>query len=196
VVIKVETEVPGGVLPSASYRRTEETCFGLEAKMNRTKIAATIVAITVIVAGCTSTKAGTHTTTPSRAATTTATPAPKPKVTVKPTPKPTAKTQSLTVAQENAVGSAKQYLELQGFSRSGLIKQLSSKYGDGYSLADATFAVNSLNVNWNEQAVRSAKSYLELQHFSRSGLIEQLSSKYGDGYTVAQATYAADHVGL
>ena len=34
--------------------------------------------------------------------------------------------QSLTAPQKNAVRSAKQYLDMQGFSRAGLINQLSS----------------------------------------------------------------------
>jgi hypothetical protein len=114
---------------------------------------------------------------------------PEPTKTSKPTP-------SFTVSQEQAIGSAKDYLNYSGFSRTGLIQQLSSKYGDGFKKADAIFAVNHITVNWNEQAVRSAKDYLSMSHFSRAGLIQQLSSKYGDGYTVAQATYAANHVGL
>jgi host cell surface-exposed lipoprotein len=101
-----------------------------------------------------------------------------------------------TTAQENAIGSAEAYLSVSGFSRAGLIQQLSSSYGDGYSKADATFAVNHLDVDWNQQAVRSARDYLSTSHFSRAGLIEQLSSPYGDGYTKAQAIYAANHVGL
>ncbi|WP_200881921.1 Ltp family lipoprotein [Nitrincola sp. A-D6] len=40
---------------------------------------------------------------------------------------------NLTGPQKNAVRSAEQYLSFQGFSRSGLIKQLSSDFGDGYS---------------------------------------------------------------
>jgi hypothetical protein len=55
---------------------------------------------------------------------------------------------SLTGPQKNAVRSAKQYLSVQGFSRDGLIHQLSSDYGSGYSVADATVAVDSLNIDW------------------------------------------------
>lgn len=103
--------------------------------------------------------------------------------------------ESLTGPRNNAVRSAEQYLSLQGFSRSGLIQQLSSDYGDGYEVADATAAVDSLNIDWNEQAVRSAKQYLSMQGFSCRGLIEQLSSSAGDGYTVSEATYGAQHAG-
>ena len=101
-----------------------------------------------------------------------------------------------TMSQQQAIGSANDYLAMTGFSRAGLIDQLSSSAGDGYTKADATFAVGHLHVNWNQQAVRSAKDYLAMTHFSRAGLIDQLSSSAGDGYTTAQAIYAVNHVGL
>lgn len=103
--------------------------------------------------------------------------------------------EGLTGPQKNAVRSAKQYLSTQGFSRDGLIQQLSSDAGDGYSVADATVAADSLNIDWNKQAVRSAKQYLSIMGFSCKGLIEQLSSSAGDRYTVSQATYGARQAG-
>lgn len=103
--------------------------------------------------------------------------------------------QDLTGPQKNAVRSAKSYLELTGFSRAGLIAQMSSPYGDGYDVADATAAVDSLSVDWNAQAVRSARQYLELMGFSCNGLIEQLSSEYGDRYTPGEAAYGAQQAG-
>lgn len=102
---------------------------------------------------------------------------------------------TMTGPQRNAVRSAERYIEMKGFSRAGLIEQLSSEYGEGYALADATFAVDSLNIDWNEQAAREATSYLEMKGFSCNGLIEQLSSEYGAQYTTEQATYGADQAG-
>ena len=103
---------------------------------------------------------------------------------------------NLTVAQRNAVRSANSYLQLSGFSRQGLIDQLSSEFGDGYSVGDATVAVDSLSIDWNAQAARSAVSYLELSGFSCQGLIDQLSSEFGDKYTVEQATSGATQAGI
>ncbi|MGH1330434.1 MAG: Ltp family lipoprotein [Paracoccaceae bacterium] len=103
--------------------------------------------------------------------------------------------QDLTRPQKNAVRSATSYLNMAGFSRVGLIAQLSSPYGDGYGFADATAAVDSLSVDWNKQAARSAKQYLEMMGFSCKGLIEQLSSEYGEQYTIGQATYGAQQAG-
>ena len=97
--------------------------------------------------------------------------------------------------QANAARSAQQYLDMTGFSRRGLIEQLSSDAGNGYNVADATAAVDSLKVDWNEQAARSAKQYLDMTGFSCSGLIEQLSSDAGSKYTKAQARYGAEQAG-
>lgn len=117
--------------------------------------------------------------------------APKPVVTPKPAPKP-----SLTKSQEQAIGSAESYLGFTAFSRKGLIRQLSSNAGEGFSVADATYAVNHIKVDWNEQAAKSAKTYLEMTHFSRQGLIHQLESSAGDGFTHRQAVYGVTKAGL
>ncbi|MEU0542322.1 Ltp family lipoprotein [Nocardia sp. NPDC005978] len=94
--------------------------------------------------------------------------------------------QDITAGQRNAIRSAQQYLDYSAFSRSGLINQL--EYED-FSTADATFAVDSLDVDWNEQAAKSAKQYLEYTSFSRSGLIDQLVY---EGFTRAQAEHGAN----
>ena len=121
-------------------------------------------------------------------------PAPANNVTAAPSGSPASG--NLTAAQRNAVRSANSYLQLSGFSRQGLIDQLSSEFGDSYSVGDATVAVNSLSTDWNAQAARSAVSYLELSGFSCQGLIDQLSSEFGDKYTVEQATYGATQAGI
>ncbi|WP_231965770.1 Ltp family lipoprotein [Mycobacterium sp. E802] len=95
-----------------------------------------------------------------------------------------------TASQRNAVRTAKDYLDYTAFSRQGLIKQL--EY-EGFSTADATFAVDSITVDWNAQAAKAAKAYLDYSGFSRSGLINQLEY---EGYTPAQAAYGATAAGL
>jgi hypothetical protein len=97
---------------------------------------------------------------------------------------------ALTTAQRNAAKQAQNYIDLTGFSRSGLIKQLAF---DGFSTADATAGVDSINVDWMVQATRKAADYMALTAFSRSGLIKQLMF---DGFTAAQAAHGADSVGL
>lgn len=106
-----------------------------------------------------------------------------------------AEPKGLSRPQKNAVRSAEQYISMTGFSRKGLIEQLSSDGGEGYEITDATIAVDTLNINWNEQAARTARNYLDMTGFSCNGLIEQLSSDGGEGYTVDQANYGAQQAG-
>ena len=100
----------------------------------------------------------------------------------------------MTMGQENALESAQSYVDMKGFSKTGLIQQLSSSAGEGFSKADATFAANHVGADWNKEAVESAQSYLDMKGFSRTGLIEQLSSSAGEGFTPAQARYAVSQV--
>ncbi len=102
----------------------------------------------------------------------------------------------MTGAQQQAVDAAEGYLsEGQGFSEQGLLSQLTSSAGDGFSSSDAEFAINYLNPNWDEQAVDAAGGYLsEGQGFSEQGLLQQLTSSDGDGFTEAQAEYAIDYL--
>ena len=111
-------------------------------------------------------------------------------------PKPTKTAPAMTASQEQAIGSAESYLSFSAFSRKGLIRQLSSDAGEGFSVADATYAVDHVKVSWNEQAAKSAKSYLAMSHFSRKGLIHQLESSAGEGFTHAQAVYGVNKAGL
>jgi hypothetical protein len=95
-----------------------------------------------------------------------------------------------TGAQTQARKSAETYLDMTGFSRTGLIKQL--KF-EGFSEADATYGVDAQKADWNAQAALSAKNYLEISSFSRQSLVQQLKF---EGYTQQQAEYAATQVGL
>ena len=106
-------------------------------------------------------------------------------------PAPTSAPESqFTRAEENAIGSAESYLGFTAFSRSGLIDQLEF---EGFTKAQATLAVDYLDVDWNRQAALSAEQYLEFSSFSRSGLIDQLVF---EGFTQSQATYGVDKTGL
>jgi Host cell surface-exposed lipoprotein len=95
--------------------------------------------------------------------------------------------QAATPGQRNAQSSAKSYLQVSAFSKSGLIEQL--EY-DHFSRSDARWGVNHIRVSWYAQAVRSAKSYLQISSFSRQSLIDQLEY---DGFTTPQAEYGVRH---
>lgn len=111
-------------------------------------------------------------------------------VTPEPTaePEPTATPEpedDLTASQRNAIDKAESYLAYTAFSRSGLIDQL---VFEDFPKADAEFAVDALDVDWDEQAYLKALSYLEYGSFSLSGLIDQLEF---EGFSKSQAKYGA-----
>jgi hypothetical protein len=101
-----------------------------------------------------------------------------------------------TVSQANARQAAEDYLSTMPFSRQGLIDQLSSKAGAGFSKSDAIYGTDAAGADWNKQAVLAAKQYLQTMSFSKSALIEQLESKAGAGFTHAQAVYGVSKTGL
>ncbi len=103
---------------------------------------------------------------------------------------------TLTVSQQNAIADAKEYLATSAFSKRGLIDQLDSSSGSSFSAGDATFAVESLHVNWDSEAAKAAKEYLQTSSFSCQGMIQQLSSSAGSKFTRAQAAYGAKEAGL
>lgn len=95
-----------------------------------------------------------------------------------------------TVSQTNARKKAEQYLDSSAFSRTGLIEQL--EYEE-FSKVDATYGVDALKVDWNEQAAKKAAQYLDSQAFSKNGLIEQLEF---EGFSNEEATYGVSTTGL
>lgn len=120
-------------------------------------------------------------------------PTPEPEVTVEPEPEVTEEPEPAgpveTIGQSNAVDKANSYLDFSAFSRTGLIDQLEF---EGFSTADATYAVDAITVDWNEQAAKKAESYLEFSSFSKSGLYDQLIF---EGFTSSQANYGVKAVG-
>lgn len=101
----------------------------------------------------------------------------------------TAAVENVSLGKQNALRSAKEYLDIMSFSYSGLREQL--KY-EGYSDEETKYAADNCGADWNEQAAKSAKDYIELMSFSKQGLIEQLEY---EGFTHSQAEYGARAVG-
>ncbi|WP_440915751.1 Ltp family lipoprotein [Crystallibacter degradans] len=101
-----------------------------------------------------------------------------------------AKANAGTISQQNALGKAADYLDYTAFSRTGLIGQLEF---EEFSTEDATWAVDRVTVDWNEQAANKAKDYLDYTSFSRGGLYDQLIF---EGFTPEQAEYGVSQTGL
>ncbi|MFD0485157.1 Ltp family lipoprotein [Kineococcus sp. GCM10028916] len=117
-------------------------------------------------------------------------PAPAPPTSEAPAPVQTQAAPDQSVAQKNAVRKADSYLEFAAFSRSGLIEQMEF---EGFSTDDATYAVDHIDVDWNDQAAKKAASYLDMSSFSRQSLTEQLVF---EGFTPGEADYGVSKTGL
>jgi hypothetical protein len=95
-------------------------------------------------------------------------------------------------ANERALKAAENYLSLSGFSKQGLYEQLSSAAGEGFTAAQAQYAVDHVDANWKQEAVESARNYLDISPMSRADLLQQLTSSAGEGFTYEQALYAVN----
>jgi len=100
----------------------------------------------------------------------------------------------MTSGQERALQSAEEYLGLTGMSKAGLIEQLSSSAGSGFSKSDATYAANHVDADFKKEAVEAARDYLKISPMSKDNLFEQLTSSAGSKFTPAQARYAVGKV--
>lgn len=94
-----------------------------------------------------------------------------------------------SLEEQNALQTAKDYLDFTSFSRQGLIEQL--EY-EGYSTEASTYAADNCGADWNEQAAKTAQNYLDYSSFSRQGLLDQLIY---EGFTQEQAEYGLSAVG-
>lgn len=95
----------------------------------------------------------------------------------------------IPMGNQQAVKAAQNYIDLMGFSYSGLVDQL--KF-EGYTDSEAAYGASNCGADWNAAAVKSAQSYLSLMSMSRDELYSQLEF---DGYTPEQINYALSAVG-
>lgn len=85
---------------------------------------------------------------------------------------------------------AENYLDYTAFSNSGLVEQLEF---EGFSQEHASYAVDTVSVDWQEQAVTMAQNYLDYSSFSKQELIDQLIF---EGFSSEHANYAVSQVGF
>lgn len=153
-----------------------------------------MIGVIAAAVGDTDGKAPTTVTTRAAAPVTTKAPTVQPTTQAPAAPKTTApaapKTQELSVSQEQAVESAKEYIESGDFSRLALVEQL--KY-EGFTTKEAKYAVDHITVNWLAEADGSAARYLDTGSFSHQALMDQLLY---EGFTKVQAAHGVKSVGL
>ncbi|GAB3049935.1 Ltp family lipoprotein [Virgibacillus ainsalahensis] len=94
----------------------------------------------------------------------------------------------------NALQSAQNYIDTMPFSEKGLFEQLTSEYGEQYPEDAGQYAIENVEVDYNEEALESAENYQELMPMSDQELLDQLTSEYGEQFTEEQAQYALDNL--
>lgn len=120
----------------------------------------------------------------------TSSPAPTPSETSTQQPEATVDpVETVTLGQQNALRSAKNYLSLMAFSHDGLADQLEF---EGYTAEETSYALEQCDADWMEQAAKKAKEYLNTMAFSHDGLIDQLKF---DKFTLEEAAHGADSCG-
>ena len=94
-----------------------------------------------------------------------------------------------SLSQRNAIEKAKDYIRVLDFSKTGLIDQLEF---EGFSEEDSKFAVDHIEVDWNEECYKKAESYMKLMNYSEQGLRDQLDF---EGFTQSEIDYAVNKIG-
>ena len=95
---------------------------------------------------------------------------------------------------KSALKKAKLYADTMNMSKAGLYDQLTSEYGEKFTVEAAQYAIDNITVDWKENALKKAKSYQETMSMSPAAIYDQLTSEYGEKFTAEEAQYAIDNL--
>lgn len=95
---------------------------------------------------------------------------------------------------KSALKKAESYSETMHMSKAGIYDQLISEYGEKFSVEAAEYAMENLEVDWNQNALKSAENYSKTMHMSKAGIYDQLISEHGEKFTEEEAQYAIDNL--
>ena len=95
---------------------------------------------------------------------------------------------------KSALRKAKLYADTMNMSKAGLYDQLTSEYGEKFTVEAAQYAIDNITVDWRENALKKAKLYQETMSMSPAAIYDQLTSEYGEKFTAEEAQYAIDNL--
>lgn len=95
---------------------------------------------------------------------------------------------------KSALRKAKIYSDTMSMSKASLYDQLTSEYGEKFTVEAAQYAIDNLKVDWKENALKKAKIYQETMAMSPSAIYDQLISEHGEQFTAKEAQYAIDNL--
>lgn len=96
---------------------------------------------------------------------------------------------------KSALNKAQSYSDMMHMSKAGLFDQLTSEFGEKFSVEAAQYAVDNVSADWNLNALAKAKSYQENMSMSPEAIRDQLMSEYGEKFTPDEANYAVQNLG-
>lgn len=99
-----------------------------------------------------------------------------------------------TMEQKNALKKAESYSSMMHMSKAKIYEQLTSEYGEGFTVEAAQYAIDNIVADWNANALAKAKSYQTTMNMSKQKIYQQLTSEYGEAFTTAEAQYAIDNL--
>lgn len=94
----------------------------------------------------------------------------------------------------NALHKAENYSKMMHMSKQGIFDQLTSEYGDQFDVEAAQYAIDNLDVDYNENALKCGENYKKTMYMSKRGIYDQLTSEYGEKFTSEEAQYAIDNI--
>lgn len=97
---------------------------------------------------------------------------------------------------KSALKKAQMYVDAMPLSKSKLFNQLTLKYGEKFSTQATQYAVDNVDVNWNENALEIAKVYKESMSMPPSEIYKKLTSEDGEAFSKEEAQYAIDNLNL
>ena len=75
-------------------------------------------------------------------------------------------------------------------SQAAIYNQLISDSGEKFTEAQAQYAMEHLEADWNANALHKAKEYRESTNMTKSAIYDQLISEHGDKFEPEEASYA------
>lgn len=95
---------------------------------------------------------------------------------------------------KSALAKAKIYSNEMHMSKQGIYDQLTSEYGEKFTVEAAQYAIDNIDADWKQNALKKAEEYQEMMSMSPSAIRDQLISEYGEKFTNEEADYAISNL--
>lgn len=95
---------------------------------------------------------------------------------------------------KSALKKAETYAKTMDMSKAAIHDQLTSEYGEKFSVEAADYAMSNLEFDWNANALSKAKTYQDTMDMSVEAIRDQLTSEFGEKFTQAEADYAINNL--